>query len=199
MSPWVAQQILGERGGGAGRDWLAFWRRLRFDLDGCGITSPDMSVRVGVSWVLWFVSFFWLWMFLAADWNRIEWIAGACVAAVAATIAEPLRRAAGVRLLVPRVVLRASALVFPMVFVDFGILVWVLARSLAARQVIRGRYLSRPFESGPKTTPAGVAHRAWTVLLAGYSPNAYVVDIDPDRGVVLLHDLVPYRRSEEPA
>jgi hypothetical protein len=37
------------------------------------------------------------------------------------------------------------------------------------------------------------------VLLAGYSPNAYVVDIDPDEDVVLVHDLVPWRRSEEPA
>jgi hypothetical protein len=37
------------------------------------------------------------------------------------------------------------------------------------------------------------------VLVAGYSPNAYVVDVDVDEGTVLLHDLVPWRRSEEPA
>jgi hypothetical protein len=86
-----------------------------------------------------------------------------------------------------------------MVFVDFGILVAVLVRSLATRRVVRGRYVTRPFEPGPTTTAAGAARRAWTVLLAGYSPNAYVVDIDVERGTVLLHDLVPYRRSEEPA
>ncbi|HEX6762827.1 MAG TPA: hypothetical protein VF094_08510 [Gaiellaceae bacterium] len=158
-----------------------------------------MAVRSLLGWFGWFLAFFWLWMLLVGDWNRIEWIAGACVAAVAATIAEPIRRSARVRLRVPVDVLRASALVLPMVFVDFGILVVVLARSLLTGRVARGRYLTRPFDPGPKTAPAGVARRAWTVLLAGYSPNAYVVDIDVEEGTVLLHDLVPYRRSEEPA
>jgi hypothetical protein len=37
------------------------------------------------------------------------------------------------------------------------------------------------------------------VLIAGWSPNAYVVDIDEESGTVLLHDLVPNRASEEPA
>jgi hypothetical protein len=150
-------------------------------------------------WALWFVALFWLWMFLVGDWNRIEWIAGGCGAAVAATIAELLRRAARVELGVSADVLRASALVFPMVFVDFAILVAVLVRSLAARRVVRGRYVTRSFDPGPKTTPAGTARRAWTVLLAGYSPNAYVVDVDVEGRTVLVHDLVPYRRSEEPA
>jgi multisubunit Na+/H+ antiporter MnhE subunit len=150
-------------------------------------------------WLLWFVASFWLWMLLAGDWNRIEWIAGGCAAAAVATIAEPVRRLARIELRVPLEVLRAGARVLPMVFVDFGILAVALARSVATRRIHRGSYLTRPVEPGPKTTPAGTARRAWIVLLAGYSPNAYVVDIDPDRQTVLLHDLVAYRRSEEPA
>jgi hypothetical protein len=158
-----------------------------------------MASRTPLAWLLWFVAFFWLWMLMVGDWNRIEWIAGACAAAVAATIAELLRRAAGTQLRVSFGVLRASALVLPMVVVDFGILVVALARSIAARRVVRGRYLTRAFDPGPKTTPDGAPRRAWTVLAAGYSPNAYVVDIDVEGRTVLLHDLVPYRRSEEPA
>jgi hypothetical protein len=152
-----------------------------------------------VPWALWFAAIFWIWMLLVGDWNRIEWIGGACVAAVTASIAEALRRVARIELAVSAEVVRASALVFPMVFVDFAILVAVLARSLVTRSVVRGAYVTRPFDPGPKTTPAGASRRSWTVLLAGYSPNAYVVDIDVERETVLLHDLVPYRRSEEPA
>jgi hypothetical protein len=152
-----------------------------------------MLMRSMVPWLAWFVAWFWLWMWLVGDWNRIEWIAGAIVAAVAATISELLRRAAGTQLLLAPDVLRASALVIPMVFVDFGLLVY----ALVTRR--RGDYVTRAFAPGPKTTPAGAARRAWTVLLAGYSPNSYVVDIDADEETALLHVLVPCRKSEEPA
>jgi hypothetical protein len=138
-------------------------------------------------------------MLLVGDWNRIEWIAGACAAAVAAVIAERCRRATGVHPRVPLERLRAAAATPLIVFADFGIVTYALFRSLATRRVVRGRYLARPFEAGAKTTPAGAAFRAWTTLLAGYSPNAYVVDIDAERDLVLVHDLVPWRRSEEPA
>jgi hypothetical protein len=35
-------------------------------------------------------------------------------------------------------------------------------------------------------------------VVATYSPNAYVVDVDLDRNVALMHDLVRNRASEEP-
>jgi hypothetical protein len=158
-----------------------------------------VTPRSALPWLLWFVAVFWLWLLLVGEWDRIELIAAACAAAVTATIAEPLRRSARVHLGVSVDVVRRSALVFPMVFVDFALLVAVLARSLAARSVVRGRYVRRSFDPGPKTTPRGAARRAWTVLLAGYSPNAYVVDVDVEGGTVLVHDLVPHRSSEEPA
>ena len=40
--------------------------------------------------------------------------------------------------------------------------------------------------------------RAWAAWAAQFSPNAYVVEIDPERELVLVHDLVPNRPSEEP-
>ena len=132
-------------------------------------------------------------------WDRIDAVAGAVVAVVAATLAERARRAAAVH---PRIALgpfRHSLLMPLIVVADFGLVTYALAVSLARRRVVRGRYLARDFAAGPKTTPEGAAHRAWTVLLSGYSPNAYVVDIDPEENVVLLHDLIPWRRSEEPA
>ena len=138
-------------------------------------------------------------MLHVGEWNRVDGVAGGAVAVVAATIAERGRRAAKVH---PRIALGpiAGSVSVPfVVFADFAIVTYALAVSIAHRRVIRGRYLARTIPAGAKTTPEGAAHRAWTVLLAGYSPNAYVVDIDPDENVVLLHDLLPWRRSEEPA
>jgi hypothetical protein len=151
-----------------------------------------------VGWVLLWLALFWLWMLLAGDWNRIEWIAAACAATVAATLAELARSSAGVRYRVPVAQVAASATVPLMVVVDLGIVLWALGRSLLRRQVVRGSFRARDFEAGGDD-PGGASLRAWTVIAATYSPNAYVVDIDRERNLVLLHDLVPYRRSEEPA
>lgn len=157
-----------------------------------------MLARLG-AWTAWWFALFWLWLVLTGDWNRIELIGAACGAAVAATVAELVRAAARQPLVVPVERLRASASVPPIVFADFGIVVWALLRSVVQRRVVRGAFVTRNFDAGAKTTPRGQAHRAWTVLLAGYSPNAYVIDIDVERDRVLLHDLVTWRRSEEPA
>ena len=151
------------------------------------------------AWTAWWFALFWLWLLLTGDWNRIELIGAACGAAVAATIAELIRDAARQPLPVPLERLRAAASVLPIVFADFGVVIWALVRSLAARRVVRGAFVTREFDAGAKTTPRGQAHRAWTVLLAGFSPNAYVIDIEPEAQTVLLHHLVPNRRSGSPA
>jgi multisubunit Na+/H+ antiporter MnhE subunit len=156
-------------------------------------------LRTVAAWVAWWVALFWLWMLLVGDWNHIEWIGGACVAAVAATIAELGRSLAGVSIRPSLAPIKGAPLAWLVVFSDFAILMHALVRSLVRREVVRGRYLVRASETGEKTTSRGAAYRAWTVLVAGYSPNAYVVDIDPDAGTVLVHDLVPRRKSEEPA
>jgi hypothetical protein len=84
------------------------------------------------------------------------------------------------------------------VLVDFGVVTWALLASVARGRVVRGRLVSRQLEGGG-VAPRGAGARAWTVLVATYSPNAYPIDVDPEAGTVLLHDLVPNRRSERPA
>jgi hypothetical protein len=154
--------------------------------------------RLG-AWFLWWVALFWLWLVLTGDWNRIELIGAACGAALGATVAEIIRVSAREPMSVPLERLRASPGVLPVIFADFGIVIWALVLSLVRRHVVRGAFITRKFDPGPKTTSRGVMRRAWTVWLAGFSPNAYVIDFDEERETVLLHDLIPWRRSEEPA
>ena len=156
-------------------------------------------IRSFGAWCLWWIACFWLWLLLTGDWNRIEVIGAACGATVGATVAELVRVAARQPLLVPLERVRASASVPLVVLADFAIVMWALLRSLARRRVVRGAFVTRAFDAGAKTTPRGQARRAWTIWLAGFSPNAYVVEIDEERDTVLLHDLVAWRRSEEPA
>jgi hypothetical protein len=149
-------------------------------------------------WGLVWLGCFGMWLVLVGDWSRVNAVAGVCAAAAAATVAECARAAAREEIRVSGRTLRAASAVPVAVLTDFGILAFALVRSAAQRRVVRGRYVERAVDPGPKSTPAGRSRRAWLALLVGYSPNAYLVDVDPETGVALLHDLVPRRSSETP-
>src|SRR5581483_8058068 len=68
-----------------------------------------------VAWLVWWIALFWLWMLLVGDWNEIEWIGGACVTAVAATVAELARVVARQPVRIAVEPFRASAMVLPIV------------------------------------------------------------------------------------
>lgn len=173
--------------------------RMRFPLSSAETEAAVRFLRRHVpAWIGFWLCCFWLWLLLAGEWNRIEWIAAASAATLAATVAEFGRSLAGVGVRVPlRWVGRAWSAV-PMVVIDFGIVLWALVLSGVRREVVRGRFRSHPFPPGePGRDTPGI--RAWAELTATLSPNAYVVGIDPERQRVLLHDLVPRRASERPA
>jgi hypothetical protein len=141
--------------------------------------------RLG-AWTLWWVACWWSFQLLAGDWNRIEWIGGACVATVAATLAELVRWAAEVDGRPSLRPLRQLPSALGMVLVDFGLLVVALVRRRS------GTYVARETETRGD-------EQAATVLVAGLSPNAYVVELDAERRTVLIHDVVSNRSSERPA
>lgn len=151
-----------------------------------------------LAWVGWWLALFWFWILLAGEWNRQEWVAAAGAAALAATVAEFARVRTGFSARVPGRALADIPGVLLMVVVDFGIVVWALLRSVVRRRIVRGELVSRQLERGTRAA-GGTGPRAWTAYAATFSPNAYVIDIDPETRRVLLHDLVPHRESESPA
>jgi hypothetical protein len=156
------------------------------------------AARTAVALVLWFAAFWWFWMLLVGEWNLDEVIAASCVAALTAPAAE-LARAKGMgRLRVPaRWVWRAKS-VPPVILVDFAIITWALLKALARGRRVHGTFRVKPYapEGGAEQA---AAIRAWVTYAAMFSPNAYVIDMDPERGETLLHDIVPRESSEEPA
>jgi hypothetical protein len=83
-------------------------------------------------------------------------------------------------------------------FVDFGILMWALVLSAARRRVVRGTFRAHSLTAGGDG-PRGVGTRAWITWAANISPNAIAIDIDKERDLSLVHDLIPNRSSEKPA
>lgn len=146
-------------------------------------------------WLAWWLALFWLWFLLVGEWNREQLVAAAIAAAIAASLAELARVRTGFRARLSLRDLGVLPRALGMVFVDFGILVCALLVSVARRRVVRGELVSREADG---RVARGVGPRAWTVLVAAYSPNAYVVELDPETRQVLLHDLVRHRASEEP-
>jgi hypothetical protein len=154
-------------------------------------------VRHVVAWAAWWIALFWLWLLLVGQWNREQLVAAAIAAAIAASLAELARSRTAFGAAVPLPVLAAVPRALAMVVADFVILAWALVASVVRRRIVRGEFVSRELERG-SWVARGAGPRAWTVLVASYSPNAYVVDVDPDTRHVLLHDLIPRRESESP-
>jgi Na+/H+ ion antiporter subunit len=150
-------------------------------------------VRHVVAWVVWWIALFWLWLLLVGEWNREQVVAAALAATIAGAGAEFARKRTGFEAPVPLRILAAVPQALGMVVVDFGIVSWALFASVVRRRVVRGEFIERVSPVAHGTGP-----RAWAVLVSSYSPNAYVVELDPETRRVLLHDLVPHRKSESP-
>lgn len=154
-------------------------------------------MRLVRTYVLWWIALFWLWFALQGEWNRIEWVAAACMATVGATLATLVAARGVLRYRVPFSAIAASLSVPLQVVVDFGIITGVLVRRLAGKRV-GGRFVVRRF----RATGSGATRRgdvAWRTIAAMFSPNALPIDVDPDEGISFFHDLVVHRPSEEPA
>lgn len=139
------------------------------------------------------VVLFALWALVVGEWDRSIALFGAASAVAATALAEVLRTRAAVGVRIPAKLLAEGLSIPPMIVADFGVITWALLRSGLRRRVVRGELVTRTLRDN---RPGA---RAWIAFAATYSPNALVVDIDRERGTILLHDLVPWRKSESPA
>lgn len=146
--------------------------------------------------VLWWCALWGLWFAFQGEWNRIEWVAAACAATLGSVVAALVVSRGLLSARVPLEWVWRSKTLLPQVVIDFGIITAALARTLAGRRV-EGRFVSRSFPAGgDDATSRGV--RGFVAVAATYSPNAYVVHIDTELGLALVHDLVVHKPSEEP-
>jgi hypothetical protein len=153
--------------------------------------------RRAVAWLAWWFLCFWLWLVYVGEWNRYAWVSGAVAASIGATAALVVHHLGLLRFRPAARPFLGAWRVPVQVVVDFGILVAALWRVLVLRREVRGVFRAKRVVAGGDD-PAASFRRAWKVVAATYSPNAYVVDVDPERDTVLLHDLVSHEPSERP-
>jgi hypothetical protein len=151
-------------------------------------------VRLGA----WWLALAWGWLLLVGEWNGTEWIAAAIAGLVAAIAAEIVHRQGLLPFRFSAGSFGGIASVPKLVVVDFWLLTLALLRAAARRRRPRGLFRARRFDAGAPDDDGDRARRAVAGLLATYSPNAYVVEVDAERQLALVHDLVPYRDSERP-
>jgi len=144
-------------------------------------------VRHVAAWLLFFAALWSLWLLLAGEWNKTQWVAAAAAATIGATVGEIARMRAGASAAAPLGTLGAVPGALAMVFVDFAIVVAALFRRAD------GSFLETETEVG-----GSQPERAWAAYLATLSANAYVLDVDAERKTALTHHLVPYAKSQDP-
>jgi len=140
----------------------------------------------GISWVV--LAAFWL--LLVDTVKEPELVAGAVAAALGASAMSAVRaqRFAAFR---PRARWILEAIVvLPRAGADLGVLAGALVRRVVFRRDVRGGFRAAPFRHGGEGGEA-TARRVITKLVVSFTPNTYVLDIDGDSDVVLVHQLVP--------
>lgn len=72
---------------------------------------------------------------------------------------------------------------------------WTLTRALARRHPVEGKLYALPFRPGSDDAHSA-ARRVLGPSAGSFAPNTFVVGLDPESGVLLVHQLVP---SDDPA
>lgn len=146
--------------------------------------------------LLWWVALFGWWVVLVGTNAGSELVAAAVAALLAALLAAALRRQ---RLLSFRFEARwlAKTLKVPWnVLRELAVVFRALALDLVGARRVSSRYRALPFPAG-RQDAVSAGRRAVASVADAISPNAFSVDMDCERGVVLRHELDPRHASDD--
>jgi multisubunit Na+/H+ antiporter MnhE subunit len=146
------------------------------------------------SWLIWWVLMMSFWVMLDDSIAFDELLAGAGAAAIAASLAEVVSYQAASRFRM-RIGWLVPALRLPgQVVSDMVIIYRALLRQLVHGEQPPSAFLELPVRFGDDT-PEGVTRR--TLLVGGVSiaPNTFVLGIDAERDVMVIHRLVADREG----
>jgi multisubunit Na+/H+ antiporter MnhE subunit len=144
-----------------------------------------------VAWViLVWVALTAFWLLIQGEWNAIQLYAAASAATLSLVVGLGVRRWALPSARVEVRWLRRALWIPWHVVKEFGYVTLFLLRRG------EGEFRTVSFPTGG-ARPAERGRRAFVALATGYSPNSYVVDVDQERGEVLVHLLRSVPNGEE--
>jgi multisubunit Na+/H+ antiporter MnhE subunit len=141
------------------------------------------------AWLAWWIVLMSLWVALDDSLASDELLAGAGAAAIAALVAETACHQAALRLRVRAFWLLPALRLPEQVATDTVTVYRALWRKLTRGEDPRGGFVEEPVNPG-EDGPAGIVWR--TLLIGGRSlaPNTFVLGIDAERRVMVVHRLV---------
>lgn len=141
-------------------------------------------------WTVGWLALWALWLLIQGEWNDIQIEAAASAATLSLVAALLVRRFALPAVRVERRWLVRAARLPWLIVKEF----WLITVFLFRRG--EGEFRRVPFPTGG-ARPAECGRRAFIALATGYSPNSYVLDVDEERGELLVHVLHPVPRGQE--
>jgi hypothetical protein len=160
-----------------------------------GRPASATRYRRAATWLAWWVLLMSLWVAVDDSFAPDELLVGAGLAAVAALAAEVACDQAGLRLRI-RAAWLVRALVLPGQVVQQTFMVFAaLAAGLFTKAPLpRGRFRELPVQYGERSRhPLGVTRRVLLTGARSLAPNEFVLGIDPERDVMITHQLVEER------
>lgn len=152
--------------------------------------------RRGGRLAAWTAAWFVVWIAFTASTSLADLSAGVVVAAAAAWLSEAARVSEGLRFR-PDARWFALGLRLPkQVVADSWTVTTALARHLAGRQPVRSGFVAVPLVPDDADRGRATARRTLITWAVTLTPNTTAVDTDEQRGLLLVHQLVP---SEDPA
>jgi multisubunit Na+/H+ antiporter MnhE subunit len=152
--------------------------------------------RAGI-WLAWWVLLMSLWVIADDSIRTDELLAGSAAAAVAALLAELAGHQAATRPSMRAAWLRAGLRLPAEVLRDTWTVFAALWRRLAHGDEPPSGFREIPVRAGA-LTPAGATRRALLVGGRSVAPNTFVLGIDGERGVMVVHQLVAADRGGRP-
>jgi multisubunit Na+/H+ antiporter MnhE subunit len=159
--------------------------------DGEHRDGEHRASRRVITWLTWWVLMMSLWVAIDDSVRSDELLAGAAAAALAAAAAEAVGHQARTRYTIRPAWLPAALRLPGQVAQETLIVFAVLARTIARRQPPpRGAFTEVPVRYGDDSPP-GVTRRVLLTGARSLAPNAFVLGIDRERDVMIVHELVP--------
>jgi multisubunit Na+/H+ antiporter MnhE subunit len=131
-----------------------------------------------------------LWVLLVSDPTLAQLATGVVVSVAVAVAAERAGSQSGLRFRLGADWLAAAARLPFRVVVESAVVTIALWRRLTRREAITGSFRSARFPSG-RDQASSTARRALGVLTGSFAPNTYVVGIDEEEQLIVIHQLIP--------
>lgn len=147
-----------------------------------------MARRAG-QWLAWWAILMSLWIIADDSVQADELLAGAGAAALAAAFAVLVSHLANIHLQVRARWLWRALRLPARVARDTGAVFAALGRTVASGVPPRGEFREIPMQAGP-AGGEGVSRRALMVASTSLAPNTFVLGIDSERNIMVVHQLV---------